>query len=375
MGPDSTARGICGHHVQERELAVKTVQRLYLKDFLILLCILAIGLSVIFSLLDLTGNIDNFMRGKPSVIDLLSYAALSVPRYFLYLLPMSVLIGSLFTFSQAHKRGEITAIKAAGGRLRTLFYPFLIAAALLSVLAFLTGEVVVPNFSGKAIELKNRIEGKSRHLSFTEGALWLKSRDGSPVKIDFYFPDKKTAKGVSIFVVGNNSLKEEIRAGEAVWEGNAWILRNVLKFDIGTGKIEKLPSMKYADLESPDLFTEEIKTTDEMGFFELYKYIHRLRTAGFNNIKMSVDINSKISFPLINMFMMLLGISLSLRMGLGSGLFSAGLGLLISLLYWFSYTFSLSLGYAGIVHPLLSAWIIPFFFSLLSVYLFLQIPE
>jgi lipopolysaccharide export LptBFGC system permease protein LptF len=73
--------------------------------------------------------------------------------------------------------------------------------------------------------------------------------------------------------------------------------------------------------------------------------------------------------------MMLLGISLSLRMGLGSGLFSAGLGLLISLLYWFSYTFALSLGYAGIVYPLLSAWIIPFFFSLLSVYLFLQVPE
>ncbi len=354
---------------------MKTVQRLYLKDFLILLGILAIGLSVIFSLLDLTGNIDNFMRGKPSVTDLLSYAALNVPRYFLYLLPMSVLIGSLFTFSQAHKRGEITAIKAAGGRLRTLFYPFLVAAALLSVLAFLTGEVVVPNFSGKAIELKNRIEGKSRRLSFTEGALWLKSRDGSPVKIDLYIPDKKTAKGVSIFVVGNNSLKEEIRAGEAVWDGNTWILRNVLKFDIGTGKIERLSSLKYPDLESPDLFTEEIKTTDEMGFFELYRYIHRLRTAGFNNIKMSVDINSKISFPLINMFMMLLGISLSLRMGLGSGLFSAGLGLLISLLYWFSYTFSLSLGYAGIVHPLLSAWIIPFFFSLLSVYLFLQIPE
>jgi lipopolysaccharide export system permease protein len=354
---------------------VKTVQRLYLKDFLKLLGVLAIGLSVIFSLLDLTGNIDNFMQGKPSVTDLLYYAALNVPRYFLYLLPMSVLIGSLFTFSQAHKRQEITAIKAAGGRMRTLFYPFLVTAALLSVVAFLTSEVVVPDFSGKAIALKNRIEGKSRRLSFTEGGLWLKSTDGSPVKISLYIPDKKIARDVSIFVLGGNSLKEEIRADEAAWDGHTWILKNVLKFNMATGKIERLPSLKYPGIESPDLFTEEIKTTDEMGFFELYRYIRRLRDAGFNNIKMSVDINSKISFPLINIFMMLLGISLSLRMGLGSGLFSAGLGLLISLLYWFSYTFALSLGYAGIVHPLLSAWIIPFCFSLLSVYLFLQIPE
>ncbi|MEJ2695711.1 MAG: LptF/LptG family permease [Candidatus Sulfobium sp.] len=354
---------------------MKTVQRLYLKDFFILLGILAAGMSAIFSLLDLTSNIDNFMHGKPSVIDLLSYAALNVPRYFLYLLPMSVLIGSLFTFSQAHKRGEITAIKAAGGRLRTLFYPFIIAAVLLSVAAFLVGEVVVPDFSGKAIELRNNIEGKTRRLSFTDGALWLKSKDGSPVKIDLYIPDRKIARGISIFVVGKNVLKEEIRADEAVWDGNTWILKNISEFDIGSGKIEKLPSLKYPDLESPDLFTEEIKTTDEMGFFELYRYIQRLRAAGFNNVKMAVDINSKISFPLINVFMMLLGISLSLRMGLGSGLFSAGLGLLISLLYWFSYTFALSLGYAGILYPLFSAWLIPFFFSLLSVYLFLQIPE
>lgn len=354
---------------------MKTVQRLYLKDFLILLGILAVGLSAISSLLDLTGNIDSFMQGRPSAGDLLSYAALNVPRYFLYLLPMSVLISSLFTFSQAHKRGEITAIKAAGGRLRRLFYPLLLAAAVLSVLSFLTGEIVVPDFSGKAIALKNRIEGKTRQLSFTDGALWLKSRDGSPVKIDLYIPDKEMARGVTIFVIGDNSLREEIRADEALWDGNTWILKNVLEFNIATGKTERLSSLTYPDLESPDLFAEEIKTTDEMGFFELYRYIQRLKTAGFNNVKMSVDINSKISFPLINLFMMLLGISLSLRMGLGSGLFSAGLGLLISLLYWFGYTFALSLGYAGILYPLVSAWIVPFLFILLSVYLFLQIPE
>ena len=51
-------------------------------------------------------------------------------------------------------------------------------AALLSVLAFMTGEVVVPAFSGKAIALKNRMEGKARQLSFSEGALWLKSKKG-----------------------------------------------------------------------------------------------------------------------------------------------------------------------------------------------------
>jgi lipopolysaccharide export system permease protein len=133
--------------------------------------------------------------------------------------------------------------------------------------------------------------------------------------------------------------------------------------------------MNYPDLESPDLFTREIKGTDEMGIAELYMYMQRLKNAGFRNVKLAVDINSKISFPLINIFMMMLGLSLSSMGKIGGGLFSASLGLLISLFYWFSYTFSLSMGYSGVIPPFLSAWMIPLLFSALSVYLFVKIPE
>ena len=133
--------------------------------------------------------------------------------------------------------------------------------------------------------------------------------------------------------------------------------------------------MEYEGLESPGLFAEELKTPDEMGIYELYRYIQRLKTAGFNNIKLIVDLNSKISFPLINIFMMLLGMALSSRAKKGGGLVTAGLGLLISLFYWLGFTFSLSIGYAGIIPPVLAAWAVPFLFGTLAVYLFLETPE
>jgi lipopolysaccharide export system permease protein len=100
-----------------------------------------------------------------------------------------------------------------------------------------------------------------------------------------------------------------------------------------------------------------------------------LKNAGFNNLKLIVDLNSKISFPLINIFMMILGISLSSRSKHGGGLVTAGLGLLISLFYWLGYTFSLSIGYAGMLPPVLAAWTVPFLFGSLAVYLFLKTPE
>jgi len=349
------------------------IQRLYLKDFLKLLAIITIGLSIIFSIIEMISKIDNL--NYPSASNLLFFAMLNTPRNFLYLLPMSVLICSLFTFGQAFHRKEITAIKSAGGRLRGLFYPFIITSVLLSAIAFITGEIIVPDSSKRAIDLKNTLKGKDKRSSFSEGSLWLKSTDGSPVKIDLYIVEEKVAKGVDIFLFGKNFLRERIVAEKAFWNGDTWILENITKYDIETGTIKKIKTMSYPELESPDIFAEEIKQPDEMGIAELYRYTKRLKNAGFKNIKLIVDLNKKISFPLINIFMMLLGISLSSRGKLGGSLFNAGLGLLISLFYWFSYTFTLSLGYAGIIPPIIAAWIIPLIFGIFAVYLFMKLPE
>lgn len=346
-----------------------------MKDFIKLLLLISIGLSLIFSLLDLAGKMDDFMPGKTSVAVLVSYTFFNIPKFFIYLLPMSVLICSLFTFSQAFRRGEITAIKTAGGRLRKLYTPFVIAGFLLSLLAFITGEFIVPDFSKRTANIRNTLTTKSSSSTFSEGGLWLKSKDGSPVKIDLYIVEKNIATGIDIFVFGKDFLQERITAEKASWNGETWILEKVTRYEIETGNIEKVKTMDYPGLESPDIFSEDIKKPNEMGIGELYRYVQRLKNAGFNNLKLIVDLNSKITFPLINIFMMLIGISLSSGRRLGGGLFSAGLGLMVSLAYWFGYTFMLSLGYSGIIHPALSAWIIPFIFGALAVHLFIKIPE
>lgn len=354
---------------------MKIIQRLYLKEFSILLGLLVIGLSLIFSLIDLTDRVQGFLPGKPSPLNLILYSIYIMPKFFLYLLPMSVLISSMFIFSQASRRKEILAVKAAGGRLRSLFYPFVAAGIALCILAFLIGEFVVPGFTRQAMGMKDYLEGTAKKVVFDSGMLWLRSTDGSPVKIDVYDTEKKVAKGINIFVIGKNVLRERITADRAFWDGKTWVLADVTIAHIESGTTEKLSSLAYGNLESPDLFVQEMKTTEEMDIVELYGYMQKLKNAGFRNIKLAVDINSKVSFPLITIFMMMLGISLALRMGSSGGFLSAGLGLLISLVYGFSYTIFLSMGYAGILHPLLAAWIMPGAFSLLSAYLFLTIPE
>jgi len=356
---------------------MRIVQRLYLSDFIRLLLLISFGLSLVFSLIDLIGKIDDFLPNKPSVGSLILYAIYTLPKFFLYLLPMSVLICSLFTFSQAARRKEITAIRAAGGKMRDLFYPFVITGAVLSLVAFSISEFVVPDFSQRSASLRMKLEGKDKKSAVSDGATWTKDIRGNPVKIELYIPEKKTAQNVSIFIHGTDFLKSVISAKRATWQADQkqWLFEDASLYDSETGKTRHVVRMNYPDLDSPDVFSKEMRSSDEMGIAELYHYIQKLKNAGFSNMKLFVDLNSKVSFPLINAFMMLLGMSLSGRAQMGGGLVTAGLGLGVSLLYWFGYTFTLSIGYAGMLPPFIASWLVPVLFGSVAVYLFVTTPE
>lgn len=354
---------------------MRILQRSYLREFIKLLSLLSLGLSAVFCVLDVIEKIGHFMPERTTVGRVALMALYNFPRLFIYVLPMSVLISSLFTFSQANRRKELVAVKTSGGRLRSLFAPFLAAGVVISISAFITAELVAPDFAARAMDLRHYAEGKTRRFAATDAGIWLKATDGSPVKIDLYLPEQRLARGLTIFVSGTDFLREKIVAERAVWNGRSWILENITRHDVQTGKTEMIPSMPYAALVSPDVFGEEVKGPDEMGATELYRYMQRLKQAGFRNTRLAVSLNSKISFPLVNVFMMVLGISLSARLRLMGGAMGAGVGLLVSLIYWLGFSFSLSLGYAGIVPPWVAAWTVPVGFSALATYLYLTVPE
>ncbi len=356
------------------------IQRYYLKEFFKVLFVIAAGLASIFSLLDLIDKIDDFLPYKPSLKSLLLYALFNFPRYLLYLLPMAILLCSLFVFSQAKKREEITSIKAAGGRLKTIMRPFLIGGLFLSLCGFILGEFIVPEFSKKAYKLKDTIVKKDKNFSFREGTVWLRAADGSIVKIGLYVPGKKASRNISIFKVSKGSLKERIEAEEAEWsevkgsEGK-WKLKNIVLYNIPDASISRYDELEYPFIESPAVFAENIQKPEDMGIRELFRYTRKLEEAGFKNLKLIVDLNSKVSYPFINFFMVLLGISLPMGRITGGGLVTTAIGIFISLLYWFGHAMFLSMGYAGILPAVVATWVVPLVFGIIAINLFTRIQE
>lgn len=342
------------------------------------------GLGLTFSLVDLINKMGDFAPHKPDLKSISLYAAYNFPQYVLYLMPMAALVSGLFVFSRAVREREITAIKAAGGKIRILLKPFIYSGILLSVAGFIIGEFIVPDFMQKAHKLRDAIIKKENILSFQNGTIWLKSK-GNIVKIDIYYPDKGQSKGVSIFKIEGDALRERIEAASAEWKPalsvpngikkSAWYLRDVRRYRTDSGVMEKYGEMEADISVTPDTFREGIKGPDEMNFPELFRYAKRLKESGFRNIKPLVYIHSKISYPLINLIMLMLGISLAITGKQGGGLITAAIGIGISLLYWLGFTATLSLGYTGILPPLAATWLMPVVFGAVAFYLFRKIPE
>lgn len=368
------------------------IQKTYIKEFFKTLAILVFGLATVFSIIGLVNRVGDFLPHNPSATLLFKYAALSLPKYIHYLLPMAILLSSLFVFSQALKNSEIVVIKTATGKIKKILLPFVWIGILLTFSGFILGEFIVPGATKKMHEVKNSITKKEKKHVFREGTLYMRGKDGSIVRIGLYLTDKNSSKAVTVFKFDGTGLKKRIDAETAEWEGNEWTLKTVTIQDIDSGKTFRKDYMSFDGIESPRIFQEEIWNTEEMTIQELRRYRQRLNEAGFKNVRLVVYINSRLSYPLINLFMLLLGISLSIggeqkafqhifkskifsASRTTSGIISAGLGLLISLAYWFGYSLFLSLGYAGTVPPAVAPWVIPSLFAFVAVYLYSQIPE
>jgi len=375
---------------------MKILQRYYLREFTTLFATVGLGMSLVFSLMDLINKINDFIPHKPSMGDLLLYAGLTLPQYLLYLMPMACLLSGLFVFGQAGRRRETIAIKASGGSIKTLLMPFVFLGIVLSIASFLMGEYIVPDCSRETHLLRDALSKKENILTSKEGTLWLRTNDAI-VKIDLFLPGKGIIRGVTIMRIDNDMLIERTEAESAEWipalgplgspeaadshdalkgaRSGVWHLRGVTQYMIQSGRISKYKELQTDAIASPEIFKKDVQQPEEMNVRELTAYTQRLRSAGFRNTKLLVDIQSRISYPLINAIMLVLGIALAVRGVVGGGLVTAAVGIFISLFYWVAYTTSLSMGYTGILPPVPAAWLMPLMFGGIAWHLFRKIPE
>lgn len=356
---------------------MKILRKYFLKEFFKYFVIVLLGLTAISVVAEFFDKASEIYSEKPPLGIVVQYLLLQTPRVILYALPFASLFSILMTIGMASKWQETVIIRASGSSTKRLFSFFLLLGVIISLVALLLGETIVPAATKKASLIRKiEILKQSPKIVHRKEALWLKGLEGSLVRINGFVEDGNRVLKPSIFqFTPSFGLDKRIEADGAVWAGEEWELQNVKIFDIGNNITEKHDSLMTGLIEEPKIFREEMKKPQEMNFLELHAYYDRLEKAGFRNLKYLVRLYEKLSYPAINFVMIVFGVALALNSSLGGGVRAAGLGIIISIVYWLSYSVSISLGNTGVLQPWLAPWVSPIVFGIAGGIMYAKIGE
>ena len=169
----------------------------------------------------------------------------------------------------------------------------------------------------------------------------------------------------------NLRIKDLILHGEGEAEGKTFYDVMEQKLDSQSGSY----AVNFSDEQveeidlTPDDLKRAAKKSEEMSVRELYHYIRDVESEGYDATPYRVDLQGKFALPISCIIVCIIGTSVTLRKTTREGLtMNIISGMVIVFLYFIVQGFCTSLGYGGVLPPLIAAWIANFIFACVAVF-------
>jgi len=352
------------------------IDRYLAREYLMLM---GIGLAVtatLFMVVDLLQTLDRYLRLKPPLVYIFEHFLYRLPAALHESLPVVTLVATLFLFLALGRYHELTALKAAGISLYRVSAPILALGLAISITAGFFQEIVLPVLNERGDEVDRvKIRGEApRHLRLRQH-LWVRHGDSRFYRVELLSPGTNEMYGVTVLELERDfRLAERLDARLAHWTATGWELSDGAYRKVSADDVQTIPFSRTAIAleEGIEDFVRIEKPVSAMGFRELKDYIAQLKSAGFEIRKYLVELYSKLSFPLVNLVMVLVAIPFALQSPRGGRLFGIGLAIAIMAGYLVVHYTALALARADLLPPLIAAWTANVIFMGIGVSLLLR---
>ena len=340
---------------------VRILDRYLLREQILSLLMGLVFFVAIFVVVDIFEKLDSFLDNKVPLPVVVHFYIVSIPGIVTIVLPMSMLLSCLLALSQIGRNNELTAMQAAGIGLARIVMPLYLFAFLVSAGVFTINETLVPKLNA----VRNKIYRGDIKKENLEGAsvrtnLAYLGSDGRTFLIRSYNIPERTMREVVIQEIRQHTLNGRIDAESATWEKGRWVFRQgfVRRFDREGEHAAHFNELVIPGLkESPESFAKAEEDPSALSYWELERYIQRLKQSGSRVQKYLVELYLKISFPLTNFVVVLIGTALAVRVRRGGLAISFGLAVFISFVYYAIIRTGQALGHSGTLPPLIGAWL------------------
>ncbi len=347
---------------------MKLVDRYVIKQFLQTTLFALLAFIMIFIVVDLMENLDDFIDQTVPNIVILKYYLVFAPEIIRLMLPVSVLFASLFTTAKMSNVNELTAIKAGGVSLYRFMAPVLVVTLLISFGAIYFGGYLVPlaNKNKASIETNFLKRGGSSSGS----NIFFQDTKSRIVAINFYNEDRDEAVRVSVQDFDSkDATKLLVRydAPKMTYDTiqHKWSMINVTKREF-LGYSERIT--RFSKLDMPeckfapkDLLVKQQKP-EQMNLAELRDAIKNQSSAGNDPTPLKIEYHSRYAFAMTGIIVVLFGLPFSTNKRRGGMAIQVGINILITFIYLVLFKITQAFGKNGALDPLLTAWLVNILF-------------
>jgi lipopolysaccharide export system permease protein len=269
---------------------MKTVRRLLYGDIISSVLFVSAAFLSLFFFIDFVDQLGSSSKGY-SAMHAALYAMLELPGHLYELLPIAVLIGTIYTLSRLAQSCEFTILRTGGlGPAKALSLLMSLGLAF-GLFTFILGDYAAPLTERIAVQLQARFKGG---LGLGRSGAWLKDRQNTPEGERFYSINVGEAlssgdlRNIQIFEFDDtHSEKRRITAQSGrVSEQGTWDLKNVAIItwpnvpskDNSTATVisKILLEMSWASSLPASVVNAAVLPDWSLSTFELFRYISHL---------------------------------------------------------------------------------------------------
>lgn len=288
---------------------MKIVNRYLTQEIIFSILLVMVALLSMFSFFDLIQELESIGKGEYGLAKILLFVLLSAPGHVYEVVPVAVLVGTMYALGQFSRHSELIILRVSGISVSSIAWSLLRIGLIFALLTFLVGELVTP-FSEKTAQ-RLRIQATDSVIAqdFRSG-LWVK--DGSSfVNVEEVSLDNRLLN-INIYEFDPEfHLRTISSAKSARFEGDAgWDLRDVTQTKFETNKVKSsfFPEANWKSLIRPELLNVLLVVPEKMSAWNLYYYISHLSENKQKTSRQQIALWSKMVYPLACMVMIVLAL-------------------------------------------------------------------
>ena len=359
----------------------RVLHRYVIREYLKIFALSLSSLILIYTVVLFFQKMNLFNRFQAPFYLMFEYLLYKIPEAtFQWTIPYAALLSTLLTLGTLSRYSEITAFKAGGISLYRITLPLIFIVLVISLLSFLGNDYLVPFTNQKTRYLLDVKVRKEPPTSFFKNyKIWYRS-DHRIFNIQLLDPKQKALKGFTLYEFDDQfRCVRRVDANEARWVGEKWRFYQGATRDFdesGSVRMTSFEEMDFPMKEEWESFQNSALDSDEMTYAELRTYIQKIQASGYDATRYLVDLYSKLSYPLLNVIMVLIGIPFALKTGRSGGVaLSIGVSVMIGFLFGIVFYVFISFGKSGVLSPVLACWIPTLLFGLAGIFTLMSIRQ